>query len=300
MWEFDGPDPGVWERASVPVSETLYDVCDSANGPVVVGSDGVVLGRNREQWGVVLEDGPAARGRTLHTVAATADGRRVWFAGADGALGSVDLATGDRNDCSRPQDAEGTFDALCVAGARGEEKLLVADGSGNVHAGVVTDDEVDWDRPTTPSGGTAVAALAADGPFGYGVDGDGDVWRTTADGWERIGIDDTDGTLTSVAARADRLLVGGSDGRVYAHDDEGWVPFDLGGATVRSVDFRGPESLAGGDSALLSVGRDGDWASVEVGGDAAVRGVALTEPAVAVGSGGVLLERTSSGPKGPD
>jgi hypothetical protein len=299
MWEFDGPDPGTWERASVPVSGTLYDVCESANGPVAVGSGGVVLGRSANGWGVVVEDGPAARGRTLRSVAATDDGERLWFCGAGGALGSFDLTTGDRSDYSRPRDAQGTFDALCVTGARGEEKLLVADGSGNVYPGVVTDDEVDWDRPTAPAGGTALAALAADGPLGYGVDGDGDVWKTTADGWERIGIDDTDGTLTSIVARDGRLLVGGSDGRVYARDEDRWVPFDLGGATVRSVDFRAgdgtdDELLAGGDSALLSVGRDGEWASVDVDGDAAIQGVALTDPAVAVGSSGFLLERTST------
>ncbi|MFC5970985.1 hypothetical protein ACFPYI_06525 [Halomarina salina] len=304
MWEFDGPDPGTWERASVPVSGTLYDVSDSANGPVVVGAGGVVLGRNSEGWGVVVEDGPAARGRTLYTVAATADGKRVWFAGAGGALGSLDLTTGERSDRSRPNGLEGALVALCVAGPRGEEKLLVGDQSGNVVPGSVGEDDVDWDRATTPTGGTALAALAADGPLGYGVDGDGDVWRTTADGWERIGIDDADGTLTSVAAREGRLLVGGSNGRVYACDDH-WVPFDVGGGTVRSVDHRADggaggddaegELLAGGDGALLSVGRDGDWTTVDVDGDAAIRGVALTDPAVAVGSGGFLLERTATG-----
>ncbi|MFD1512762.1 hypothetical protein [Halomarina rubra] len=297
MWKFDGPDPGTWGRASVPVSGTLYDVCDSANGPVVVGTGGVVLGRAAEEWGVVVEDGPAARGQTLRTVDATNDGERVWFAGAGGALGSVDLATGERSDHSHPDGSENTLSALCIAGARGDEKLLVADGSGNLHAGGVEDDEVDWDDPTMPTGGTALAALAADGPLGFGVDGDGDVFRTTPDGWECIGIDDVDGSLTSVAARDDRLLVGGSGGRVYAHEDD-WVPFGVGEATVRAVDHRGDELLAGGDSALLAVGRDGDWATVDPDGDAAIHGVALTDPAVAVGAGGLLLERTATGDAG--
>jgi hypothetical protein len=30
MWEFGGPDPGTWERATVPVGGALHDACDSA------------------------------------------------------------------------------------------------------------------------------------------------------------------------------------------------------------------------------------------------------------------------------
>jgi hypothetical protein len=320
MWEFGGPDPGTWQRATVPVDGALHDACDSANGPVAVGAGGAVLGRRpggrggsgaeddttaaTGEWGLVVEDGPAARGRTLRAVDATDDGTRVWFAGAGGALGAFDLATGERVDRSGPDGSENTFGALCVAGERGREKLLVADGSGNVHAGDVTGADVEWGRPGTPPGGSALAGLAAAGPVGYGVDGDGDVWRTTAEGWDRVGIDDADATLTSVAAVGERLLVGGSGGRVYAVEDGGdWVPFDVGGGTVRSVDLRVGEGvdgelLAGGDGALLAVGRDGDWATVDVDGDAPIRGVALATPAVAVGAGGLLLERTATGDDG--
>ena len=63
---------------------------------------------------------------------------------------------------------------------------------------------------------------------------------------------------------------------------------------------RGDELLACGDGVLLLVGRDGDWATVKVDADAAIRGVAFSDPAVAVGSGGLVFERIATGDESPE
>lgn len=108
----------------------------------------------------------------------TDPGERLWFAGAGGALGYYDLQTERRRDYSKPQGNAGTFYSLTVAGDRGEEKFLVADGSGHVIPAHVSDDSttdvaIDWE--TTPNAGNAGEAVAhdADGirraPTGYSV-----------------------------------------------------------------------------------------------------------------------------------
>lgn len=70
----------------------------------------------------------------------TDPGERLWFAGAGGALGYYDLQTEQRRDYSKPQGNAGTFSSLTVSGDRGEEKLLVADGSGHVIPAHLRDD----------------------------------------------------------------------------------------------------------------------------------------------------------------
>lgn len=88
-----------WEARSLPVDGTLYDVADATAGPCAVGDGGVVLGRSADgSWRVLVENGPAARGETVHAADTTDDGARVWFGGSGGAVGYYDVPTGDRID----------------------------------------------------------------------------------------------------------------------------------------------------------------------------------------------------------
>ncbi|WP_254763773.1 hypothetical protein [Natrinema marinum] len=297
MWNFeDGADePLAWTTADAPVSGTVYDVTETANGPCAVGDGGTVLGRAGDgTWGVIVSDGPGARGETLRAVAATDDGRRIWVSGTGGAVGYYDLERGDRVDCSQPDGIDVTFHALTVSGARGSEKLLLADGNGVVLPGTVDGENPTWDRRTTPADGTAITALAADeAGYGYGVDGNGTVWQTTPAGWERIGIADAEDSLYAAVASGSTLVVGGGNGRLYDRNEAGgWTPHSLGDAGIECLDADGATRLAGGEGGLLRVRENETWHETDWDGDATVHGVLAGPPHIAVGENGLVLEST--------
>jgi hypothetical protein len=308
MWRFDPEmQTGTWKTVSSPVSVTLHDAVHSANGPVAVGKGGRVVARASDgTWGVIVENGPSARGETLYCADVTDDGKRVWFAGANGALGYYDLPEHARTDCSAPRGVGNAFHGVAVSGARGTEKVLVADGSGNALPGEVTDGEPTWDDPTSASGGAALSALSADGDgIGYAVDSNSNAWRTTASGWQRIGVADAQNSFYAVTATADVVVVGGGNGRVYewerpAETDAGgtdpvaWTPFTLGSFTVQGLDGDGTELLAGGGSGNLYYRKgERDWTPVGWSGSKSLRGVAVGDPNLAVGKSGTIVEQVS-------
>jgi hypothetical protein len=333
MWRFDADvATGTWTAVASPVSVTLHGVARTADGACAVGETGVVLGRAADgEWGVVVENGPSARGETLYCVAATADGERVWFAGANGALGYYDLPEGNRYDRSEPSGVENAFHGIGVAGPRGSEKILVSDGSGNALPGEVSSDGVSWDRQRKPAGGTALTAIDADSDgVGYAVDSNANVWQTTAEGWRNIGVADAQNSFYAVVAGTDAVVVGGGNGRVYelrrpsgedgngagdgdgagdgsGDGDEGvarsedvdgrsWTPYTLGSETVEALATDGEEAVAGGTSGSIHYRRgDSDWASVEWSGTKTLRGVAVGDPCVAVGNNGTIVERAEGG-----
>ncbi|MFC7194930.1 hypothetical protein ACFQL4_10155 [Halosimplex aquaticum] len=182
MWEFSTDGSGArWRAVESPVDGTYHDAAVTANGPCAVAAGGSVVARAADgTWGVIVENGPSARGETLSAVGATDDGQRIWFAGANGALGCYEVAAGRRLDRSDPQGVTDAFGALAVAGPRGAEKLLLADGSGRVFPAAVSGSRLDWGPTSNPSGDTAVSALdATPAGVGYAVDSNANVYRTT-------------------------------------------------------------------------------------------------------------------------
>ncbi|QLH81954.1 hypothetical protein [Halosimplex pelagicum] len=308
MWEFaSGAPPARWTAVDSPVPDTYHDVAATSQGPCAVATGGAVVARaTGGTWGVVVEDGPSARGETLRAVDATSDGERVWFVGANGALGWYDLPTGRRVDRSEPRGITDGFGALAVEGERGSEKLLVADGSGHVFPAEVSGRTLDWGPTTVPSGDTAVTALAAADGVGFAVDSNAAVYRTTGtDGWERIGVEGAGNSLYAVAASPDCLLVGGGNGRVYGGPPDGsaWTPHTLGDFTVRTLAAGGsaaddstadPPSLAAGTGGSLYARGGAGWRRERWDGSKTIRGVASGDPTVAVGSNGLILERTAA------
>jgi hypothetical protein len=324
MWRFDPEmDPGTWKAVDSPASATLYDVVRTAYGPCAVGKRGRVLGRSSDgEWGVVVENGPSARGETLYCAAATDDGERVWFGGANGALGYYDLEARTRADFSEPVGVGNAFHAIAVAGERGTEKLLVADGSGYSLPGDIESGTPDWDDRRKPAGGTALTGVGSDREgIGYAVDSNANVWRTTAEGWRRTGVAGAQNSLYAVTASTDRVVVGGGNGRVYERrlaeetasdrgDPRPWTPYTLGSFTVEALTQRDGRLLAAGSNGSICVRRVGrDWTPVEWSGSKTLLGVALggTEengsdgagsrvagPSVAVGKNGTIVERVST------
>lgn len=301
MWTFGSKtDPGTWRTVDSPTSRTLRDVTGTTNGAVAVGDGGVVVGRGREQWGVLVERGPSAKGRSLRSVAATDDGERVWFSGAGGALGYLDVASGERRNHSKPRGIGTTFPGLAVHGERGQEKLLVAGTSGRVLSGAIERGRLDWEPATRPGGDAVVRALCADAAgVGYGVDGSANVYRTTPEGWERVGVRGMGGSLHAAAAD-ERVVVAGDNGRVYEYDGEGWTPTTVGGVAVRGLAVGAGTALAVGDGGAIHVrGAGNDWTAAEWDGSATLRGAHLGAW-VAVGASGTIVERTSETSEGSD
>lgn len=311
MWRFDSETvPGDWETVESPVSTTLHDLSDSVNGPVAVGNLGHVLARGVDGWELLVENGPAAESNTLHAVDSTEDGERIWFAGASGSLGYYDVPAGEREDFSNPRDLDTAFTALTVSGTRGEEKLLVADGSGNVLPGDMDDGRIDWGWASCPNGGTAINDLASDEMgYGYAIDGNSDVFVTTEDdGWKTIGIEESGASFYTCSEHAGRLLVAGGNGFIFESEEDDrrtdaiqWTPYTVGQSAVEGVDAgeRGSEQaqqidLACGGSGTLAIRMgSGEWKEVDAGTGKTLNAVLVADPMVAVGNNGVVCERQS-------
>ena len=302
MWTFDSDtDPGHWVPVETPTNVTLRDLTTTANGPLAVGDKGVAIGRGADRWGVVLEDGPGARSRTLYAVDTTDDGERVWFAGAGGALGYYDLRTEQRRDHSVPRGNANAFYSLTVAGERGSEKLLVGDGSGTVlPARVENGNDVIWDWSTSPNNGNAMEAIAHDDAgYGYAVDVASKVHMTTEnDGWETVGIERAQGSFYDCAVGGGRLLIGGGNGRVFeatglrGNEDPAWTPSDLGGFTIYGLDAaRGGQLACGEGGNVFLRSADGEWARGTYDGTETFRAGLIGEQMVVVGSNGLVVER---------
>lgn len=313
MWDFDeGIYPGEWQEVESPVDKPLYDVVSTRNGPAAVGGNGKVIGRRPDgNWGVLVEHGPSGKGRTLRTIDATDDGKRIWFAGDGKAIGYYDLETGERNDYTNVQtlqgnpgseELSGTVGALTVAGERGSEKLLFADSSGTIlPAHIDGPDEngvprLNWEYTSSPSGDTAVKAIASDGAgLGYAVDNNAKIYQTTPDeGWEQIGIFDADKSMYAAEIDGDVILVGGSSGFVYEREADGrWTPHNVGGVTVRAMARRGEEMLAGGAGRLVYREGNSKWGRVPWNGGTTVRGITFgqgDQADVAVCKNGTIVE----------
>ena len=302
MWRFDSDtDPGYWVRVDSPTTVTLRDLTSSVNGPVAVGDEGVAIGRGRDRWGIVLENGPGAKGRALYAVDTTDDGERVWFAGAGGAFGYYDIVDEERRDHSVPRGNANGFYALAVAGERGSEKFLVGDGSGHVLPGHMENDEADWSWSTTPSGGNAVQALAHDDDgYGYAVTANGNVFRTTEEeAWEQVGVARSQNSFYDCAYADGTFLTGGGGGMLYEagertdHDDAvGWTPTDLGGFAVHGLDAGHGAHLACGEGGNVHLrAGDGDWERGAFDGTTSFLAGLVDEQLVAVGENGLVVER---------
>ena len=138
-----------WEAAETPTEETLYDVAYTSDGPYVVGTAGLVLGRTGEGWEKVLDGGPTGNGNDLYGADVTDDGDRLWFVGASGAIGEYDVTAGSLNDYSAPDDVTNNFNDVAVTAAAGEANTFVAGDSGKIYVNFDNGASGKWDS-TTP------------------------------------------------------------------------------------------------------------------------------------------------------
>ncbi|WP_247730218.1 hypothetical protein [Halovivax limisalsi] len=168
---------GAWRTVDGPTSRALHGVVHGQDGAYAVGEGGMVLRRGTDGWRIVFERGPGVAKNTLRDVAATADGCRVWFAGDSGALGYFDVADGRKSDYSAPMEKTSTWEAIAVAGKTGEERVRIANGSGEVLDCTVEDGCPTWGEVVKPGGGSTINALTVGSGDFYAVDTSGGVYR---------------------------------------------------------------------------------------------------------------------------
>lgn len=286
---------GDWSVAETPTAKALRDVVQTADGPYAVGAEGNVLRRSDEGWELQIDAGPATKHNTLTAVDATTDGKRIWLAGSSGALGMYDTETGRKYDYSAPEERTSTWEAIAVAGEDGDERLRVANGSGEVFP-VTIDGEgcPQYGEPVKPGSGSTIPALDFGGGTAYAIDTSGNVFAETDGEWKDLGIRNAQVNFFDLYASEDTLLVAGGDGRIYRYDRacENWTPVEAGSATLYGIDRADGETIAVGASGhVYRRGSRNGWTELDSPVEDDLRAVALGETDVAIGAGGVIIER---------
>lgn len=294
----DRDEPAPWIVADAPTDADLFDAAATDEGAFVAGDGGVLLADRGDGWSVALSDGPGAAGEPLRGVAAASDGRAVWVAGDNGALGVYRVATGRHTDYSAPDDYTDSWTDVAVTGSAGEETVYLVNGSGAVLRGRREGGgEPAWDEPVKPGSGSSMSAAAfADGSVGFCCDTNATVFRTEdgGDAWEPVGIDGA-GALSDVAP-VSRSAVTATDegGHLHRYDGGVWTPTRASDGSLWAVARRSDRGLAVGDGGtILELTSDTrGWEPVESPVDATLRGVGLSaERAIVVGDGGTVVER---------
>ncbi|WP_254763287.1 hypothetical protein [Natrinema marinum] len=338
----DGVDPGTgtsadWELVESPASRTLHGVVHGQDGPYACGEGGLLLHRGDDGWRVLLERGPNVSENTLRAIGATDDGCRLWFAGDSGALGYYDVADGHLSDYSAPMEKTSTWEAIAVTGKTGEERVRVANGSGEVLDCIVENGCPTWGAVVEPGGGSTITGLTA-GPDGFyavdtssgayleprsdGSDGDESPRSDPRDGapadteptdtaptdeWQRIGVRNAQVNFQDVWADDESVFIAGADGIAYRYDPrcENWTPLSVGQGDLQSIRSTGGNALAvASGGRLYERDRSVRWLERDVPTEQSLLGLALarssadvdaglaTAPVdVAVGAGGVIVER---------
>jgi len=296
-------DRAEWQAIDSPTGKTLLGVVETVRGPYVVGEDGVVLTRDEAGWTTVIEAGPAIKRNRLTCVAVTPDRERCWFAGDSGALGMYDTISGRKYDYTAPMEKTSTWEAIAVAGTPDDERLCVANGSGEVLP-IGFDDRgcPQYGAVTKPGGGSTIAALAADATACYAADTSGGVFATTDEEWTQIGIDCAQVNFLALCARDESLLVGGGDGTLYRYDPAcgNWTPLSVGETAVHAVasdehaashDSRTRAIAVGENVMIVERTPDRGWHGIDSPAESDLWGVVLGTTDIAVGEDGTLIER---------
>ncbi|WP_224270851.1 hypothetical protein [Haloprofundus salinisoli] len=296
---------GEWTAVESPVAKTLTGVVQTSVGPFAVGTGGKVLRRRDDgTWTVVVPAGPATKRNKLTDVDVTDDGKRVWFAGSSGALGMYDTQTGEKHDYSGPGGKTSTWEAIAVGGIGGNERLLVANGSGEVLSATIDEDGCpSFGEVVKPGSGSTIPALAFGGGVTYAIDTSGNVFERTADGqsdggWSDIGIENAQVNFHDLYASERALLVSGGGGLVYRYDRlcGGWTPVAVGESALFAIDCRDESAVAvGGGGTIYHRQADEGWSERSSPVESKLRSVALGDVDVAVGNGGAIVERSGDG-----
>ena len=305
MWQLgeDGEQPE-WRSVETAFDVTLFSVAQTSEGPYAVGSDGYLVGDRGDGWEVIFDDGPSTRDNQMRAMDTTDDGERIWMLGSSGAMACYDVEQRKKFDYSYPNEMTSTWEGIAVAGDRGAEKGLAANGSGEILPFTIDGFDVDWGQLDKPAGkGSKMAGVAASPEgIGYAIDTSGNAFKTTAnDGWVDIGIVNAQVKFTDLYAGASqRVYVAGGGGRVYRYDDSynDWTPIGAAdGNTLTAIDVFEREN---GEPQKVALTRNGDifqrdgrdrWEELPSPTRKGLRALTLGYPDVAVGKGGTVIQR---------
>lgn len=291
-------EQGGWRTVVSPTGGVLYDVAVTQHGPVAVGEGGAVLLRRTKVWTPVLGDEAETTlaSDAFHGADATANGRRLWFAGGSGTLGVLDVDDGTVADFSAPLEKTSSWTDVAVAGLAESEWIYLVNGSGELLRGERDRQKIQWHGVQKPGSGTTLTAISfAKRGQGVVVDTGGHVYRTVDGGrnWHRIGIE-TDRELRDVVAvDADTVVVAATDGTIFQYDGVSWTTRSAGSDDLLAVtrdERTGLVSTANGSVYAL---RNGEWNRIREADGSALYGVApgtASAPAVVVGDRGRILE----------
>lgn len=312
MWQLgEAGERPEWEPVETPFDETLFGVAQTVEGPYAVGTDGTLVGDRGNGWEVVFNDGPATRENQLRAIAATDDGERIWLLGSSGAMACYDVTQRKKFDYSYPGEmTTTTWEGITVAGQRGSEKALAANGSGEILPFALDGFDVDWGQLDKPGDrGSTIAALAAtpDG-VGFAVDTSGNAFRTSQEeGWEDVGVVDAQVEFYDVSAGTNQsVYVAAGDGRIYRYDDSDhdWTPIGVAdAASLRAIDVYERED---GASQMVVMGSQGTiyrrrgperWEALPSPTSATLHDLRLDAPDVAVGRDGTVIQRPRGEPR---
>lgn len=302
---------GGWHAVASPTDRDLADVSHAANGTYAVGGGGTVLERRGSEtdggaeWHALTTTGPDGNGSNLHACTPTADGARLWVAGASGALAELDVETNAFASHRAPDDVTNQFTSVVVAGSGDDATVFVADSSGHVHVSTGAERGSGgraWTH-ATPGSGAAIRSLArGDEGRVVAVDANGDVFERTSDGtWARVGIEDADAGLYDVTVDGGRARVAG--GKLYREGEDAWDVTDPTERTLYDIAMgacgcvhavgasgmilhRPGHDLPGGVTVAQWLGLWEESHPVE----ADLRDVTLGDPHVAVGASGTIVE----------
>jgi hypothetical protein len=298
-------DGGFTVVADSPTSKTLFSAVDTVGGPVAVGAGGDVLLRTSGGWQKVVEYGPQARSRPLRGADVTDGGNAVWFVGGSGVIGEYRVDTNTLTNYSAPKGKTSTWEDVAVVGQAGEdERLYFVNGSGELLVGDRQESgAVKYRDVIKPGGGSTIPGIDFESrDRGHVVSTSQFVAETTDGGvdWGRIGIDFAGTSFFDVASvSAEDVNVAAGDGIVYRYDGFRWTPHvvDADRQAVRGIDRNENGGLAAGAGGKvyerLSAGQ---WKRFQTGAESKFNGATRAAGYdVAVGDGGVIVERPTDG-----
>lgn len=289
-----------WTEVDSPTGKSFKDVVETSNGAYAVGSSGNIATKTDGSWELVVDSGPSNSNNSLNSVDVTSDGKRIWFAGGSGALGAFDVETGKKYDHTAPQEKTSTWEGIAVTGELDNERVLVANGSGEVLDGTRDQDDcMKWGEVNKPAGGSTIPelAFASDDPSrAYGIDTSQEAFQSEDlnDTWTDIGVPDAQEAFYDLVGTTDQLYVAAGSGVIYRLecDCDVWTPVDAGENDLRAIDRTSSDDVitSANGGAIYERTADG-WTELDTPTQADLLGISYGATDVAVGSSGTILER---------